>query len=109
MSVEGTDVLFVPLEYGGALVFTSSLASPAVLRRAVRRFARACESGNVRPSPPGVPTSIRYADTVAGARVEVRAEAASQIVALEGYLRWLAFDMREHRRCDAGAARLSTG
>jgi hypothetical protein len=109
MSVEGADVLFVPLEYGGALVFTSSLASPAVLRRAVRQFARACESGAVRPSPPDIPTSISYADTIAGARLEVRARAASQIPQLERYLRWLAFDMREHRRCDAALARLGAG
>lgn len=109
MSVEGADVLFVPLEYGGALVFTSSLASPAVLRRAVRRFARACESGAVRPSPPGIPTSISYADTIAGARLEVRARDASQIAQLERYLRWLAFDMREHRRCEAALTRPNTG
>jgi hypothetical protein len=109
MSVEGADVVYVPLEYGGALVFTSSLASPAVLRRAVRRFVQACNSGAVRPSPAGIPTSIRYADAIAGARVEVRTEAASQLAPLERYLRWLAFDMREHRTCDAAAARRDAG
>ena len=107
MSIEGADVLFVPLEYGGALVFTSSLASPAVLRRAVQRFVQACQSGAANPAPHGIPTSVRYADTVAGARVEIRALAAHQISQLERHLRWLAFDMREHRSCNAAAARRS--
>lgn len=106
MSVEGAEVLFVPLEYGGALVFTSSQASPAVLRRAVRRFASACEGGAAQPLPAGMPASVRYADTIAGGRVEIRALAASQVPRLERHLRWLASDMREHRSCDAAAARV---
>lgn len=116
MEVEGTNVLLVPIDGGVALVFTTSQSSPVVLRRTVLRFARqyqslAREQSGTQPAggafPAGVPTYSRYADTIAGARVEIRPRYGAQLAQLQTHLRRLASNMRERGVCHAPAVAAS--
>lgn len=112
MAVEGTSVLLVPIDGGAALVFTSSQSSPEVLRRAVLHLARQYQSGveergaapGTSSFPAGVPTHTRYAETIAGARVEVRPQYGAHLRQVQAHLRRLASSMRERGSCHAPAA-----
>jgi len=94
----------------GRLV-ASSFAGAALLAGARCSFAQAPRTQLRLSLDEAIERAVQasYADTIAGARLEVRARAAGQIPQPERYLRWLAFDMREHRRCDAALARLGAG
>lgn len=107
MTVEGANVLLLPIKGGSALVFTTALASPVEIRRKVWYFAALYDAdGSPLPglqprevSPAGFPTSAQYSEVAAGARVELRALSDHQAAALKAHLRGRFEHMRSTQSC----------
>lgn len=107
MTVEGAEVLLVPIKGGSALVFTTALASPVEMRQRVWYFAGLYDAdGSPLPglqppeaSPAGFPTSAQYSEVAAGARVEIRPLSDHQLPALRAHLRRRLEHMRATRSC----------